>query len=101
IDTNVIKSLTVVSPPRRDTSRYRRYPAVNYFVRAPRSEHLYLFRSPIGIADTSHLHGKVAALRSDRGVFKSAYFGFPLYGIEEADAVEVMRRMLRWFIGAP
>ncbi len=101
IDTNVLMGFTVVSPPRKDSSRYRRYPAVNYFVRAPRSEHLYLFRSPVGIADTSHLHGKVAALRSDRHYFKSAYFGFPLHGIEEAEAVEVMRKMLNWFIGPP
>jgi hypothetical protein len=101
IDTSVILRYTVAAPPRKDTSRYRQMPAVNYFVRGPRSEFLYLYRSPVGVADTSHLHGKVVAFRSDRTFFKTAYFGFPLYGIKETQAVLVMEKMLRWFLGPP
>jgi hypothetical protein len=101
IDTSVILRYTVASPPRKDSSRYRQMPGVNYFVAGPRAEALYLFRSPIGVADTSHLNGKAVGIRSDRRFFKSAFFGFPLYGIEEADAVQTMRQMLTWFIGPP
>jgi hypothetical protein len=101
VDTNVIMRYTVASPPRRDSTPYRRMPGVNYFVRQPRSEELYLFRSPIGVADTSHLHGKVVAVRADRRFSKSAYFGFPLYGIKEEQATQVMQKMLNWFIGPP
>ncbi|MGH8003843.1 MAG: hypothetical protein ACRECJ_03865, partial [Limisphaerales bacterium] len=100
IDTNVTLRYTVAES-RKDTSRYRQMPGVNYFVRGPRSEFLYLYRSPVGVADTSHIHGKVVAFRSDRTFFKSAYFAFPLYGIQEAQAVLVMQKMLNWFIGPP
>jgi len=100
IDTAVVLRYTV-GAGRKDTSRYRQMPGVNYFVRGPKSEFLYLFRSPVGVADTSHLHGKVVALRSDRTFFKTSYFGFPLYGIQEAQAVLVMQKMLNWFIGPP
>ena len=98
VDTNVTKRYTVAAV-RKDSTPYRRVPAVNYFVRGPRSDNLYLFRSPVGIADTSHLRGKVVALRSDRLIFKSAYFGFSLFGIKEEPATCVMSRMLKWFLG--
>lgn len=101
IDTNVILRYTVAAPPRKDTSRYREMPGVNYFVPGPRAEALYLFRSPIGVADTSHLNGKAVAIRSNRTFFRSAYFGFSLYGIKEEHAVLVMQKMLTWFIGPP
>lgn len=100
IDTALVQSLPV-DPIRKDTSGYRQLPGVNYFVRGPRSENLYLYRSPIGVADTSHLNGKVVALRSDKIAFKSSYFGFPLYFIREPGATEVVRQMLDWFIGPP
>lgn len=100
IDTAVVSRYTVAAS-RKDTSRYRQMPGVNYFVRQPRSEFLYLFRSPVGVADTSHLHGKVVAFRADRTFFKTAYFGFPLYGIKESQAVQVVQKMLNWFIGPP
>ncbi len=100
IDTNVVLRYTVAAA-RKDTSRYRQMPGVNYFVRQTRSEELYLYRSPVGVADTSHLNGKVVALRTNRTFFKTAYFGFPLYGIQEPQAVVVMQKMLNWFLGPP
>jgi hypothetical protein len=100
LDTDLVKTLPV-SRVRKDTSRYRLLPGVNYFVRGPRSENLYLFRSPVGVADTSHLNGKVVAFRSDRVYFKSSYFGFPLYFIREQGAACVVSRMLEWFLEVP
>jgi hypothetical protein len=100
LDTDLVKTLPV-SRVRKDTSRYRLLPGVNYFVRGPRSENLYLFRSPVGVADTSHLNGKVVAFRSDRVYFKSSYFAFPLYFIREQGAACVVSRMLEWFLGVP
>ncbi|MCI0329747.1 MAG: hypothetical protein L0196_02175 [candidate division Zixibacteria bacterium] len=99
VDDSVLGRFTVVAV-RRDTTPYRQVPAVNYFVReGARSEEVYKFRSPVGVADTSHLNGKGVALRSDRGIFKSAYFGFSLFGIKEAQATCAMSRMLKWFLG--
>lgn len=100
MDTDLVKTLRV-SSSRKDTSRYRELPGVNYFGRGTRSQNLYLFRSPVGVADTSHLHGKTVAFRSDRVHFKSAYFSFPLYFIRDPGASGVMRKMLEWFIGPP
>ncbi len=99
-DSDLVKTLEV-SRVRKDTSRYRLLPGVNYFVRGPRSENLYLFRSPVGVADTSHLNGKVVAFRSDRVYFKSSYFGFPLYFIRPEGAACVVSRMLEWFLKIP
>lgn len=80
-------------------SLYRRMPGVNTFQRAVRSQPLYLYRS--AFSDTSKLNGQVVAVRSDRGSFKTAQFGFSLYGIQKCQAVFLTRKMLEWFIGPP
>jgi len=105
IDTNVTKAY-LRSPLRvrpdsllYPDSLYRRMPAVNYFERGVRSQPLYLYRS--AFPDTSDLNGKTVAVRSDRGSFKTACFGFSLYGTKEAQAVLLTRQMLEWFLGPP
>lgn len=103
VDTLATKSY-LVSPLRKPappglTPYYQRVPGVNYFVRAPFTEPVYLFRSPF--ADTSHLNGKVVAVRANLRTFKTAQFGFSLYGIQEPQAAILMRQMLEWFIGPP
>ena len=99
IDTNVVKAYLAFSHRKSATPYYQRIPGVNFFSRAVRSEPLYLFRTPF--ADTSQLSGKVVALRSDRKSFKTAQFGFSLFGIQEPQAAILMRKMLEWFIGPP
>ncbi len=105
IDTNVTKAY-LRSPLRvrpdsllYPDSLYRRMPAVNYFERGVRSQPLYLYRS--AFPDTSDLNGKTVAVRSDRGSFKTACFGFSLYGIKEPQAAVLMGKMLEWFLGPP
>lgn len=81
-----------------DTTYYRYSQGligVDYLVRLGQSETIYKY-SAIN-PDTSGFHNFPVAIRYDRGTYKTSYFCFPLYFIQQDQAMEVTRRMLNWF----
>jgi hypothetical protein len=70
-------------------------PGVDYILRRPSSETIYLFDSLY--PDTSNFHNFPVAVRYNPGTFKTAYFCFPLYFVQYDQAVQVTRTMLDWF----
>jgi hypothetical protein len=74
---------------------YKGIPAVNFFESSGAGEGLYLAYSAYG--SEGPLNGGVCGVRYDTGCFKSAAFSFPLYEINEDDAIDLLRGMIEWF----
>jgi len=70
-------------------------PGVDYLLRRPGSETIYLFVSLT--PDTSDFHNFPVAIRYDAGSYKTSYFCFPLYFMQYDQAVQVTQQMLTWF----
>lgn len=80
-------------------------PISSYFVRDVFSEPIYLIDSYYGdfVPDSlkeyvQTLQGRVCALRYDAKTFKSAVFGFSFWMMYYDDAVEVVQKMMDWFM---
>lgn len=74
---------------------YRGVPAVNFFESSGQGEGVYLAFSTYG--SEGDIYGGVCGVRYDTGCHKAAVFGFPLYSIEEEDAIGLLRGMIEWF----
>jgi hypothetical protein len=79
-------------------------PNVGYFERGYFGEAMFLFNSYYGddVPDSlkwvvSGLGGRVVALRYDSRLFKTAVFGFSLWGTPIDDAEYLIRQMMAWF----
>lgn len=59
------------------------------------SETIYRYRALN--PDTSHFHNFPVAVRYDKGTYKTSYFAFPLYFIQQEQAQAVVNQMLTWF----
>ena len=78
-------------------------PWVNYFEKDPSAEALYiansLYDNPRDFKFSGEtIDGKPIAVRKDGGLYKTAVFGFSLYCRPKAEAVELMRGMIEWFL---
>ncbi len=69
---------------------------VGYIVLRPGSEPLYTFQALDPF--TSRFHAFPVAARYDPGTYKTSYFSFPLYFIDQASAQTVTSNMLEWFL---
>ncbi|MGB5137459.1 MAG: hypothetical protein WBP29_02900, partial [Candidatus Zixiibacteriota bacterium] len=85
--------------------QFRAAPSTSYFVRDVLSQPLFLYSSVFdsGIPDSiktwiQPLQGSVIAIRTDRGLFKSATFGFSAWSMREEDAIDLTTKMIDWFL---
>lgn len=69
---------------------------VGWMIRVGESEPLYLFNA---LHQTSLFHAFPVANRYDSGTYKTSYFMFPLYFIEDQSAFQLGDAMLEWFLG--
>ncbi|MBU2625182.1 MAG: hypothetical protein KKG33_06445 [candidate division Zixibacteria bacterium] len=74
---------------------FRGVPAVNFYESSGQGQGVYLAFSTYG--SEGDIDGGVCGVRYDTGCHKSAAFGFPLYAIEEEDAIGLLRGMIDWF----
>jgi len=74
---------------------YRGVPAVNFYESSGQGQGIYLAFSTYG--SEGDIDGGVCGVRYDTGCYKSAAFGFPLYAIEEEDAIGLLKGMIDWF----
>ena len=79
-------------------------PEVNWVIRSPGTEVVYLYRSlygsrhPLGVFDGCEFsyQGRPVAIRWNRGVFRTAYFMFGVYGMERSAFQTATNTMLDW-----
>jgi len=74
---------------------YRGIPAVNFYESTGAGEGLYLAYSVYG--SEGYLNGGVCGVRYDTGCFKSSIFSFPLWEINEDDAIALISAMIEWY----
>jgi hypothetical protein len=79
-------------------------PEVNWVIRSPGTEALYLYRSfygsrhPLGVFDGCDFRyqGRPVGIRWNRGVYRTAYFMFGVYGLERSTFQTAANSMLDW-----
>lgn len=68
---------------------------VGFLMRLPQSEPLYTYDA---LNETSIYNGMPVAVRYETATFKTSYFCFPLYFIDEEAAFQTADVMLSWFL---
>ncbi len=88
-----------------DTLRFRGAPNSSYYVRDLLSEPLFLYESAFGSEiplsyqrKVKQLQGTILAVRQNRGIFKSALFGFSAFCTKEDEAIRITQKMMDWFL---
>lgn len=93
-------ALSTQNPPQKILG----IPGVPYAIRGSQSRTLYTFES--WRPSQNIAQGQPVAIRfvgpdRDRPLFKTAWFGCPLYFLQEEQAMDLVRGMLNWFLVQP
>lgn len=90
-----IKPVTPTEPTPWSSFPFKGIPDVNYYWSTGYAEGVYLISSVYGSSGPAE--GGVCGYRYKTELFKSAIFGFPLYPLNEDDAVAFLKAMIEWY----